>query len=366
MKIEINKEHLEMAVTAASRIANKNLSLPVLGCAVVIADEAGVSVRATNLDMSISITVKAKVLEGGMVATPAHILAQTINTATDDKLVLTNSETTLSVTGARGSAQIKTIDPSDFPTLPFVKEGEGVSVVLQGRELVRALKSVSFSASATGMRPELSSVYVEIGDGMLTAAATDSFRLAEIKIPVKTKAATEPLLIPVRNVADIVRFIGSAETVEMRQGENQVTFLVDGSYLTSRTIDGAFPEYQAIVPKTFATHATVLTEDMQKALRKISVFVDTSNQVNLSVKTKEKAFVVEAHNTSIGETKEQVESVIEGEDVTINFNARYLLDALGAITSDSIVFNIAGAGKPMVMSDVPDRGFMYLVMPMNK
>lgn len=366
MKIEILKEHLENAVALAARTANKNLSLPVLGCAVLVVKDDRVTLRATNLDVSMEVAMKAKVAEAGTVAVPAHILSQTIATATDDKLTLLSDDTTLTVKGGHGSAKIKTIDSTDFPTLPFVKEGEGASVVLPGSALVRAFKSVSFAASTSGMRPELSSVYVEVSDGILTTAATDSFRLAEMKTPVKTKVSTDPILIPARNIQDIIRIIGNAETVELRHGENQVTIIVDGSYLTSRTIDGAFPEYQAIIPKNFATAATVLTEDALKTMRKVSVFVDSANQVTLSAKPKDKTFTIEARNAQVGETKEDMESVIEGEEVTINFNARYILDALSVITSDSIVFNIAGVGKPMVMSDVPDKGFTYLVMPMNK
>lgn len=366
MKIEILKEHLESAVALAARTANKNLSLPVLGCAVFVVSDDRAVLRATNLDVSMEVAVKAKVFESGTVAVPAHILSQTIGTATDSKITLSSDETTLTIKGVHGSAKIKTVDPSDFPTLPFVKEGEGASVVLPGSALTRAFKSVSFAASTSGMRPELSSVYVEITDSILTTAATDSFRLAEMKTPIKTKTSTDPILIPARNIADIIRIIGSAETVELRHGDNQITIIVDGSYLTSRTIDGVFPEYQAIIPKEFATTATVLTEDALKTMRKVSVFVDSSSQVTLSAKPKDKLFTVEARNTQVGETKEEIESVVEGDEVTINFNARYILDALSVISSDSIVFNIAGVGKPMVMSDVPDKGFTYLVMPMNK
>ena len=366
MKIEILKEHLDAAVALAARTANKNLSLPVLSCAVLVVTDDRVVLRATNLDVSMEVAMKAKVSEAGTVAVPAHILSQTVSAATDEKLILSSNETTLTIKGAKGSAKIKTIDAADFPTLPFVKEGEGASAVLPGATLARAFKSVAFSASTSGMRPELSSIYLEVSDGILTTAATDSFRLAEMKTPVKTKTSTDPILVPQRNIADIVRVIGNAETVELRHGDNQITVIVDGSYLTSRTIDGAFPEYQAIIPKEFATAATVLTEDALKTMRKVSVFVDSANQVTLSALPKDKLFTVEAHNTQVGETKEEMESVIEGDEVVINFNARYILDALSTITSDSVVFNIAGVGKPMVISDVPDKGFTYLVMPMNK
>ena len=216
------------------------------------------------------------------------------------------------------------------------------------------------------MRPELSSVYFMVEDGVLVTAATDSFRLAEMRIPVKTKVSMNPTLIPQRNVPDLLRVVGDAETVELRVGDGQVSVLVDGSYLTSRTVDGAFPEYQVIIPDEFATSATTLTEDALKALRKVAVFVDSANQVTLTASPKDKNFTIEAQNSQVGETKEAVDSVVEGDEVTINFNARYITDALSVISSDSVVFNIAGVGKPMVISDVPDRGFTYLVMPMNK
>lgn len=364
MKIEILKEYLEEGVALTSRISNKNLSLPVLGCVVIAVKDGNAVMRATNLDVSVEVALKAKVATDGLVAVPAHILSQTISTATDQKLTLEASDTTLTVSGTHGSARIKTVDSSDFPTLPFVKEGEGISVTLPGRELLRALKSVSFAASTSGMRPELSSVFLSIEEGILTAAATDSFRLAEVKLPIKTTTSTDPILIPQRNIADIVRMVSGAETVEVRRGDNQITVIVDGSYLTSRTLDGVFPEYQAIIPTDFPTKVTMLTEDALKALRKVAVFADTTNQVTLSVS--KEGFVVDAKNTQVGETKEEVQSVVEGGEVTINFNARYILDSLSAITSDSVVLSIAGPGKPMVISDVPDRGFLYLVMPMNK
>jgi DNA polymerase III subunit beta len=363
MKIEILKDSLEKSVNTASRVANKNLSLPVLGCVVITASKDRVTLKATNLDVSAEIAVPAKVLEEGVVAIPAHILSQTMSTATDEKLTLTLSETTLNVEGSHGSAQIKTVDASDFPTLPFVKEGEGYSVSLPAKELARAFKMVTFSASTSGIRPELSSIYFEIIDGILITAATDSFRLAEMKIPVKTKTNIDPILIPHRNVADIVRAISDTETVEMRIGEGQVSFLVDGSYLTSRLIDGVFPEYQAIIPKNFTTHATVLTQDALKGFRKVSIFADATNQVTLT--TKDKKISIEARNTSVGETKEHIDSVTEGDDISISFNIRYIIDALGVMTSDSVIFSIGGVGKPMVISDVPDKGFTYLVMPMN-
>lgn len=366
MKLEILKEHLEQIVQVVGKVSNKNLSLPVLGCVLLTAKDGRTSAKATNLDVSVELNLKAKIIEDGEVAIPAHILTQAITTATDQKLSLSSDGTTLKIKELKGVANIKTIDTADFPTLPFVKEGEGVSVSVPTKDVARAFKLVSFAASSSGMRPELSSVFLTLDNGMFVTAATDSFRLAESKIPTKTKINTDPTLIPARNTNDIVRTISNSDTTEIRIGENQITFISDGSYITSRTIDGAFPQYQAIIPETFATTATMLTEDALRAMRKVSVFVDASSQVGLHVNVENKTLSVEAKNTQVGETEELIEAALEGDPIDINFNVRYLLDALPVISSDSVVFKIAGPGKPMVLSDVPDKGFTYLVMPMNK
>lgn len=366
MNIEVQKEHLERAIALGARVANKNLSLPVLGCVVIVATNEYVVVRATNLDVSVELAIKAKVVSGGVVAVPAHILLPAIQTATDQKLILTAEETTLNVSGAHGDAKIKTIDAAEFPTLPFVKEGEGFSVTLPARECARALKSVSFAASTSGMRPELSSIFFEVGNGVLTTAATDSFRLAEMKIPVKSKASIDPTLIPNRTIPDILRLLADGETVELRRTESQVTVIVNGDQLTSRVIDGAFPEYQAIIPKQFTSSATILTEDAVRAFRKVSVFTDQSQQITITLSPKTKKATIEAKNTSVGETNETLDAVISGDEITMHFNARYITDALSAISSDSIEMQFVGPQKPLVVRDVPDRGFLYLVMPMNR
>jgi DNA polymerase-3 subunit beta len=212
----------------------------------------------------------------------------------------------------------------------------------------------------------LSAIFLTIEGGELVAAATDSFRLAEVKAPVKAKSTVSSLLIPARNIADLLRAVEFGDSVEMRAGENQCTFITEFGFLTSRTIDGAFPDYKAIIPRDITASATCLKEDAIRAFKKISIFTDTFNQVHLSLKPSEKKFSVSALNASVGETIDFIPATLEGEDIDINFNARYITDALSVVGGDSISFAIAGQGKPMLLTDVPHRGFTYLVMPMNR
>jgi len=367
MKIEILKENLDKAITVTSKVSNKNLSLPVLGCVLFVVGDGRAVVRSTNLDVSIEATLKAKIIEDGVIAVPAQTLAQTISALSDMKITLSanNDGNSLTINGERGTTTITTVDPAEFPTLPYVKAGES-SVSVPTNNFNTALKSVVFSASTSSVKPELASVALSLKKGELIAAATDSFRLAEVRVPVKVKHSFDTVLIPARNVPDILRVVEGGGEVEVRIGENQCTFVSDVGYITSRTIDGAFPDYQAIIPKDSVASATCLREDAVRAFRKVSIFTDSFNQIHISFRLTEKTFSIRAVNASVGEAVDNIPAVLEGEDIDINFNARYIMDALAVVSGDSVHFSSAGAGKPMLITDVPHKGFTYLVMPMNR
>lgn len=366
MNIEILKEHLESAVASAARISNKNLSLQVLGCAVIVASKERTVIRATNLDVSVEIIVKAKVIEEGVVAVPAHILSQAVSTATAQKLTLKATASTLTITGGAGTTALQLVDASEFPTLPYVKEGEGVSVTLPSRDLVYALKMVVFSSATTNIRPELASVFLSFDGQMLIAAATDSFRLAEVRIPLKSKQTAGPVLIPARNIPDILRIAQYGEFIDMRMADTQCTVLAAGSYITSRIIDGAFPDYGNIIPKDFMATATLLTEDAVRAFKKAAVFTDASHHIEVSLLPSKKVCTLRTANAGVGEAYEEIPAALEGDDAVRSFNVRYITDALSVVGSDGVVLKIPAPGKPLILEENPKRGFLYLVMPMNK
>jgi DNA polymerase-3 subunit beta len=366
MKIEILKENLERAVSNASKVSNKGLSLPVLGCVLIVVGKDRAVVRATNLDVSVEVVLKAKIFDEGIVAVPAHTLAQTVSALTDQKLTLESSGNTLVINGSRGKTSLTTVDAGEFPKLPYVKDGTGVSVSLPVRDFSAALHAVSFAAATNSMKPELASVALNLEKSELVAAATDSFRLAEVRIPVKTKGSFETVLIPARNIPDIVRAAEGSEEVEVRVGENQCSFVTEAGYLTSRTIDGAFPDYRAIIPTESVASATCLKDDAMRAFRKVSIFTDSYNQVHLSLKPSGKEFTIHAVNASVGEADDHIPATLEGEDIDINFNARYIVDALAIMGGTSVAFSVAGPGRPMLITDAPHKSFTYLVMPMNR
>src|SRR3989344_2150548 len=287
MKIEGIKEKLLLAISSAERAAGKNPTLPILSSIYLETSTNSLVIRATNLDLGIEFTVPVKVIEGGVAVIPSGVLGSLLSNLSEEKITLELVGETLALSTKSTSTVIRTLPADDFPIIP--KEGAGKGVSLESEVFADALSSVLHSAAVTSMKPELGSIYV-YGDGEeIVFAATDSFRLAEKRIPAKRAKGLGSALIPFRNVPEIIRFLSGSkgETLLSHEG-NQISFTKDGAYLISRTIEGTFPDYKQIVPKTFKTEATLLKEDLLRALKLAHVLSDTFNQVTFHLVPGEK------------------------------------------------------------------------------
>jgi DNA polymerase-3 subunit beta len=233
---------------------------------------------------------------------------------------------------------------------------------------VKGLKSVWYSSSVSSVKPELSSVYIYINDGNLVFAATDSFRLAEKKIKAPVLTNLSDILIPFKNIPDIIRILeGMGEEVKVLINKNLISFTSKDVYLVSRLIDGVFPDYRQIIPKNFSTEAVMLKQDLINALKISNIFSDKFNQIHLTIDPKEKSFQIQTKNSDIGENSTAVDSALTGDRIEINFNYKYIADCFQSIDADSISLQLSGINRPMVIRPVSgDQSFMYLAMPMNR
>lgn len=365
MKVELPHAPFLEAVTAVERVSGKNLALPVLQTVLLEATRTGLMLRSTNLELGIERQLPAKVTEEGVVCVPAGLMANTISHLRGvTPVVLATDEHTLSVMADNGSARLKLVSPEEFPPLPKVEEK---AVKLPAAALMRVLRSVSYSASASTIKPELGSVSVYSGESGIIAVATDSFRLAEKIVPY-SGAAVPPMLIPIRSVNEIAKVLeemGEGEAA-LSVGEHQMALAGEGVYLTSRLVEGTFPDYRKIIPTAFTSEAVMLRADILHVLRRATVFADKFNQVTFTIDPGSKTFSVFTKNTEVGEVNDAVAAAITGEAITMSFNLRYVTDAFQSIAVDSVSFSFAGAGKPMVIRGVADHSFTYLVMPMNR
>ncbi len=217
------------------------------------------------------------------------------------------------------------------------------------------------------IRPVLSSVLLQSEENDVIFVATDSFRLSEKRINVKKHKEFNQILIPFKNVGEIIRAIEDIkDDIEVHLSENQISFTYNDIYITSRVIDGAFPDFKSITPKEFKTEVVVLKQDLLSALRISNVFGDKFNQVSMLVSPKEKIFRIGTKSADVGENVSTLDAVIKGEEIAASYNYKYIMDCFQSIDSDSVTLSFSDTNRPLVISGVSDKSFLYLVMPMNK
>ena len=365
MKFETTTNQLLGAVAVAARFVERRANLPVLAGILITADGNRIILRATNLECGVEILVPGKVSQDGTVAVPGNILAGFLSNSHGKSVTAELKGELLKLHTERAEASIKTIPHNDFPVLPRVPASN--SFTLKAGDLVKAIRGVAYCASLSAVKPELQSVLLWAEGAKLTAVATDSFRLAEKTVPLRKGGSVPQLLLPARNAAELVRILeGVGDDIEVYYNENQLSTQADNTYYTSRLLDGAFPNYRQILPKSFSTEAVALREDFGGALKALSIFADKFAQVSLSIEPAKKAIFLTSRNPDIGEQISTVRSTIKGDAAAMSFNGRYLAVSLQSINGESVRLHSNGPGKAMLIKDASDDSFLYLAMPMNR
>ena len=365
MKLECGIEKLKSAISQTERITGKNLTLPILGSILFIASGKSLKLRATNLSLGIEIEIPAKIEKEGVMAISGSVLAGIFsNIYQNENILLEGEDGNLLIKAKKSKIKLKGQQSDDFPTIPIVS---GTTFEIEAKKFIEGVKSVYYSSSVSDIKPEISSVYVYSNEDNLFFVSTDSFRLTEKKIKVKGLEEIPGIIIPFKNIPEILRVFGEFQgEINVCFNKNQISFSSDGIYLTSRVIDGVFPDYRQIIPKEFKTEAVMLKQDLLNALKLSNIFSDKFNQVNLSIKPREKFFELSSQNNDIGENKTLLDSAISGEEVELGFNYKYFLDCFQSISSDSVSIRLNEASRPIVVSGVSDPSFTYLIMPMNR
>lgn len=365
MKLECELEKIKNAINQTEKVTGKNLTLPVLGSILFIATKKSLKLRATNLSLGVEVEVPAKIEQEGTMAVSGTVLTGIFsNMAQNEKVILEENNGNLLIQTKKNKIKVKGQPYDDFPTIPLV---EGQSFEIEAKKLIDGIKSVYYSSSISDIKPEISSVYMYTNESNLVFVATDSFRLAEKKIKIKNIEEISGILIPFKNVPEILKIFSEVSgEVKVCFNKNQISFSSGSIYLTSRIIDGVFPDYRQIIPKESQTEAVVLKQDLLNALKISNIFSDKFNQLNLVIKPKEKIFELYSQNNDIGENKTNLDAAITGEDVELAFNYKYFLDCFQSVNSDSLSIKLNQSSKPMVISGVSDNSFVYLIMPMNR
>ncbi len=365
MKLECSVEKIKNAIVNAARVTSKNLTLPALQSILLVASGKSLKIRATNLNLGIEIEIPAKIEKEGVALIKADVIGNffsSINPKEQTTLSLENDN--LLITTKNSKTIVKNYPHDDFPTIPRVS-GEVISI--PSKKFIEGFKNVYYAASISEGKPEIASIYIYPEDDMFVFVATDSFRLAEKKVKIKTQSPIPTIIIPIKNATEILRvFDGEDEEMRIEMTKNQIAFSLGSTYITSRLIDGTFPDYKQIMPKTQTTDVVVLKQDLLGVLKTSNIFSDKFNQITLVVKPKEKLLAFKAKNTDVGESTSTLAGALSGENIEVSLNYKYLLDCLQVIPQDSISIGFSGNNKAIIIRGVSDNSFTYLVMPMNR
>ncbi len=366
MTISIENKLFIIAVHTVARFAERRgATLPALMSILIIANEEGIKMRATNLEAGIDLKVPGMCHTPGAVAVPATFLQQiAASLAPLGSIELTHTGDILLLSSGTGKLSLKTTPYEDFPSIPFPEHPKN-KLTLQSATLKSILTSIASCASTSSVRPELASIYLSVEGGMLTAAATDSFRLAEKKVPLTTKSAQGTFLIPAKNALEIAQALPE-EDITISFDEHQCAFVSDSATLVSRLTNAAYPDYRQIIPKESITEATILRKDFETALKRTSIFADSFQKVRLTFDTKKKQLALFARNQEVGESTESLPAKVVGETIQLSFNHRYLSTILSLTGAESLSFSAAGIGRPLLIRGLGDSSLLYLVSPMNQ
>ncbi len=366
MKLECILERLKTILPIIEKVTGKNLALNILSSILIIGSGKTLKLRATNLDIGLEVELPAKIEKEGIIAVNGAVLNNLIlNTNNEKSVFFETKNENLIIKTQNNTSTIKGYSYADFPTIPLIS-GD-VCFDINSKKLLSGIKSVFYSASLSDIKPEISSVYIYPNGEDLFFAATDSFRLAEKKIKTTHIPDFTGIIIPHKNINEIIRVLDLNEgDTKVCFNKNQVSFSYDGVYLTSRLIDGNFPDYKQIIPKEHKTEVVLLKQDFIGALKVNGIFLDKFNQIDMTIKPETKSFSISTKNGDVGETSTNITAVIKGEAVGVSLNYRYLFDVFQSIATDSVSLFLSGNNKPVTIQGVSDQTFSYLVMPLNR
>lgn len=366
MYLSIEKKKFSEAVLIASRFAERRTgTLPVLSSILLIAGDEGIKVRATNLETGIDLKLEGECKTDGVVAVPALILQQIASSLSGEgQITLEKAGDLLIIKSGNGKSSIKTIPYDDFPSIPFPENPKN-RLVLSGATLKPLFTTIASCASTSTVRPELASILLSIEGGVLTAVATDSFRLAEKKVPLASKGAQGKILIPAKNAIEIAQALPDEEII-ISFDDHQCAFVSSRGMLVSRLTSATYPDYQQIIPKESVVEAVLLRRDFESALKRTTIFSDTFHKIKTVFDPKTKTLGLSARNADTGESLESLQAQISGTALELSFNHRYLAAALSLTSVESLSLTAAGIGRPLIIKGVGDNSFLYLVSPMNQ
>ncbi len=379
MKLSVLQENLSKGLAIVGRAVSARSVLPVLQNVLLATDQGQLKLSATDLSTSITCWIGAKIEEEGAATVPARLLGEFVNSLPAEQIdveLVTRTQTLHLVCG-RTEANIKSIDAQEFPIIPTADEAERLSI--DAATFRQMISQVTFAAATDESRPILTGALADFQDDKLTMAAADGFRLSVRSTLLDEAVPTGMgIIVPARALQELGRVAaGLEESVEviLPAKGNQILFRLESPdlggaiELVSQLIEGNFPDYNQIIPTTHSSRTVVGTLEFLQAARIALLFArDAANIVRIKITPSSDGpgnLIVAATAAEVGDDVSQVDATVEGDEIEIAFNGRYLIDVLGAVETPQIALETSSPSSPGVFRPVDDEDFVHVIMPMH-
>lgn len=374
MKVSCLQENLAKGLNIVSRAVASRSTLPVLSNVLIATDQSRLRLSATNLELAITCWIGAKVEEDGSTTVPAKTFIDIVNALPPGpvEMGLNVRTQSLNVRGGPFVNDVKCIDAQEFPIIPQADLSDGIN--LNVNDLREMIDQVVFAAATDDARPILTGVLVKVDDGSVTFAATDGFRLAvrsaHLSAPVSESVMA---IVPARALAELGRIAGDQEeaaVMTLPSGRGQVIFHLKDIELVSQLIEGTFPDYQHIIPRSYTTRTVMTTDSFRKACKAADIFArENAHTARFKIvpggELQPGTIEITAQSAETGSNEAKLDATIEGNSLEIAFNVKYLVEVLNVMSAPNVAIETSAATSPGVVRPVGQEDFLYVVMPMR-
>jgi DNA polymerase-3 subunit beta len=365
MKLTISKDEIQGKLSNIQNIVEKRNTMPILSHFLLDAGKKAAHIVATDLQIAIKEPLGAKVQSEGKLCVPARKLFEIVREAEGDITVESEDEQWLKVSFGKSRFRLACLPPAEFPAWPGVESAEEIKFGIDA--LSEMIEKTIYAAGETDTRYTLNGLlfHLKPGDDGITVVGTDGHRLALLIKTLGAKVTEEKkVILPRKAAAELRRFFGGSEEVFAVIGKNHLLFKIGDVQFLVRLIEGTYPNYEQVIPSSGDKKIKIVREDLLRTLRRVSVMSrERSNAVKVDISAG--SLAVSSSNPDIGEARDEVGAEYQGQEVSLGFNARYLMDALSAMSTERVILSLQDALSPTLIQEEGKEDYKCVVMPMR-
>lgn len=365
MELSVTQENLSRALSAVSRVASAKAGLPILGNILFRTEGNRLLVAATNLEIAATYYIGAKVVKQGSLTLPARLISEFVSNLPKGTVEISAKGASMTVKSGQYESIVSGSDADEFPELPSIDESKAVAYSVTAPEFKQAVQQTIITTSSDTTRPVLTGVFWHSVEGQLYLAGTDGYRLAERKLmPTKSEIAA---IVPSTSLQEVLRTLTDGiDEVEVLFDDTQVRFRVGEAEVTSRLIDGNYPDYRQLIPKNSDTTVIVSAEEFGRIIKIAGLFArESGGSVTINADASSQHVSVHSIASELGENTSSADAKVSA-DGAITFNSRYVAEALSVVEGDQIELRFSGKLSPCVLTAVgKNANYLHLIMPLK-